>query len=405
MKKLGILLIPVCLSFSAFAGKAKTQVYGYIEGYVEQVDKSPTRSGGTATNEGTVSKEANAHEFDTPNITVMVKSNKDDKYSGFLNIDASSGTLETKNAWVENKLMGDSLKFRIGKLYRPFGLYNERLDAVPTYIGIEPPELFDGDHLLLTRTTNMMLHGEKDLDGNTLRYSLTTGNEERKAGEVPLGGDVRYTHIGEDYELLIGTSFYYSNSATPSKGVGEGSPDGGVINWMKEDDYKVMGLYLEYTRNALKFQTAYYEANHDATRDGSALQNLNTDKLTDEQIQRLCNGDMSTCADSDVNYMVKTWYVRAGYSFDTTSLGEVTPYIQYDFYENPETVADKSNGGDNEAGIADDGAFVKQTLGVVFRPDNQFTTKLDASTHIQEIDGSNESYSEVRASFSYIWSL
>ncbi len=334
----------------------------------------------------------------------MVKSRKGDKYSSYLNLNASGETVQTRNAWVEMKLKQDLLKFRIGKLYRPFGLYNERLDAVPTYIGIEPPELFDGDHLLLTRTTNMLLHGEMDLSGNTLRYSLTTGNEERKSGEVPVGGDIRYTHVGMDSVLLVGTSFYFSNTAAPTKKVGEGSPDGGVVNWMKEDDYKVLGLYLEYTRNAFKFQTAYYEANHDATRDGSKLQSIGTEKLNDEQIRRLCNGNMSTCADSEVNYMVKTWYVRTGYSFET-SLGEVTPYIQYDFYENPETIAEKKDGGDNEAGIADDGAFTKQTLGVVFRPDSQLAIKLDASSHSQEIDGSNETYSEVRSSFSYIWSL
>ena len=65
----------------------------------------------------------------------------------------------------------------------------------------------------------MMLHGEKDLNGNTLRYALTTGNEERKSGEVPIGGDIRYTHIGEDSELIIGSSFYFSNTAAPSKKV------------------------------------------------------------------------------------------------------------------------------------------------------------------------------------------
>ena len=336
----------------------------------------------------------------------MIKSNKGTKYSSFLNLDASGDSVETKNAWVDMSLKEQLLKFRIGKLYRPFGLYNERLDAVPTYMGIEPPELFDGDHLLLTRTTNMMLHGEKSFNGNTLRYSLTTGNEERKGGEVPVGGDLRYTFIGDDSEILVGTSFYFSNTATASQDeIGDGAPKGGVMNWMEEDEYKVAGLYLEYTRSALKIQTAYYEANHDAKRDGTKLQGMDRDQLTKRQINRLCDGDMSTCADSEVNYTVKTWYLRAGYSLQT-SIGEVTPYVQYDYYENPETVADKKkNGGDNEAGISDDGSFVKQTIGAVFRPDSQLAIKLDRSMHIQDIDDSSENYSETRASFSYIWSL
>ncbi len=408
MKKLLFLCTAISLSGNALSAELKSRVYGYVEGYIEQVEESPQRSGGSATSEGDVEKEANPHEFDTPNVTIMIKSSKGQKFSSYLNIDASGDSLETKNAWVDWSLKENLLKFRIGKLYRPFGLYNERLDAVPTYMGIEAPELFDGDHLLLTRTTNMMLHGEKDLNGNTLRYALTTGNDERTAGEVPVGGDVRYTHIGDESEITIGTSFYFSNdSAKPTVDMEDGetgSPNGGVANWMKEDEYKVLGLYMEYTRSAFKLQTAYYEANHEATRSGSLLQNISRDKLTDEQIQRLCDGDMSSCADSEVSYQVKTWYVRAGYSFET-SIGKVTPYLQYDYYENPETIAEKDDGGDNEAGIADDGAFVKQTLGVVFKPDSQFTIKLDGSTHIQEIDGSDESYSELRSSFSYIWSL
>ena len=42
-------------------------------------------------------------------------------------------------------MFSDHFKLRTGKIYRPFGQFNELLDAVPTYLGMEPPELFDKD--------------------------------------------------------------------------------------------------------------------------------------------------------------------------------------------------------------------------------------------------------------------
>lgn len=395
MKKLICLL--ALTSLHAQASKMKTSMYGYVEGYFEKVEKSPTRTGGTSTTEGTPIRVSNPHEFDTPNVNFMMKANFDRQYSAFLNMDASGSTVAVKNAWFQSNILGDLLALRIGKMYRPFGLYNERLDAVPTYIGIEPPELFDGDHLLLTRTTNFMLHGEADIGGNTLRYALTTGNDERLGGEVPLGGDVRYSMSTGDTDITIGTSFYFSNGA---KYTGEG----GVAKWMSSDNYDVMGYYLEAQHNAFQFQAAYFQADHDAVRSGSTLQGIGTAKLNNEQITRLCAGDMSTCADSSVSYEVKTWYTRLGYSMDL-SFGELTPYVQWDVYENPEMIANKDDGGDNEAGIADDGKFTKQTLGIVYRPDPRIAIKLDASNHAQKIEGKDVNYSEIRSSFSYVWTL
>ena len=363
-----ISILALLLTMNVQAAPLKSQIYGYVEGYLEKVEKSPTRTGGTSTTEGTHSRTENPHEFDTPHINFMVKSSKGSKYSSFLNLDASGSSVSMKNGWFDASLHNDLLRFRIGKIYRRFGLYNEILDAVPTYMGIEPPELFDGDHLLLTRTTNFMLHGETSIGGDTLRYSLTTGNDERFNKEVPIGGDVRYTKYGNSYELTVGSSFYFSDKAKPSVAVGSGSPNGGVLNWMNSDRYKVLGAFTELIKGGTKLQFAYFVADHDAKRSGSKLQSLSTAALNNRQIQRLCNGNMSTCSDSGVNYKVKTWYIRAGHTFNT-SMGDFTPYVQWDFYDNPETVATKSNGGDNEAGVADDGKFKKQTLGVVYQPD------------------------------------
>ncbi len=404
MAKWNFLAAALLFSSGTVMADINTQVYGYIEGYVEKVEKSPSRSGGTSTTAGASERSNNPYEFDTPHIHVMAKSTSSKGYSAFLNLNASDGTTRVANAWFEGQIKGELLKFRIGKLYRPFGLYNERLDAAPTYIGIEAPELFDGDHLLLTRTTNFMIHGETYLGSGLFRYSLTTGNDEKMDNDVPVGGDVRYTSYGDTGEWTYGTSFYFSGKSGPTSGVGEGSPDGGVINWMDSDRFKVFGLYTEYRTDKWTLQTAFYQADHKGKRNGSKLQQIGTDSLNQRQINMLCNGDMSTCADSIADYSVKTWYVRIGRAF-ATGLGEFTPYVQWDFYENPETIASKSDGGDNEAGLADDGKFNKQTLGVVYRPDPSIAIKLDASNHSQKVDGENLNYAEIRASFSYIWSL
>ena len=402
MKKLSCALIGGCMAFSAQASELKSSVFGYVEGYVEQVEASPQWTGGTASSQGTVEKSDNAHEFDTPNVTMMVKSSKGTKFSSFLNLNASGDTVQTRNAWVE-LAKSSKLKFRIGKLYRPFGLYNERLDAVPTYIGIEAPELFDNDHLLLTRTTNMMVHGDIDFDGNTLRYALTTGNDERNGGEVPIGGDLRYTRIGMDGStLIVGTSFYYSGG----KAKYNEDVAGGVAKWMESTTYSVNGLYAEYTDEKWTAQAAYYVAKHDGTRNLTTVNTWDGSSQNDGQRDRICDGaNWGSCTEDEASYDVTTWYFRLGYAIKTEEWGEITPYLQWDYYKNPEMIADKDLGGDNEAGLSDDGSFVKQTLGVVIRPDRQLAIKFDASNHAQEMDGEMENYAEIRSSFSYIWSL
>lgn len=387
----------------ANAQDLKSRVYGYLEGYVEKNEKTPTRTGGTASTPGTVSREVSPHEFDTPNIVLMVKSTYQNKFSSFLNLVSPGGEeVRTRNAWIETKIAGEQFKIRFGKMYRPFGLYNEILDAVPTFIGIEPPELFDADHLIVTRTTNLMFHGEQEVGQDLLRYAITTGNDEVESDQIPVGGDVRYTHFGNGYDLTFGSSFYLSNG----KAVPHEENAGGVKKWMKEDEYNVLGFYSELNTNKWKVQGAYYKSHHNGTRSGEFLrENFGADSaLNQRQLDRLCQGNCATATDSSATYDVETWYFRAGYTIQT-EYGDWVPYVQYDYYSNPETIANKDIGGDNEAGLADDGRFTKQTLGLVYRPVPVAAIKLDASNHNQKIDGSYKNFTEARLSYSYIWSL
>jgi len=164
------------LGTNALASDFQTEVYGYSEAYAEKVFSEPS------VNDAGETVTAHApHEFDVPHLFLMVNSRYGNVFQSFLALKAAgAGEVGVSNAWVQGDLLGRYLSVRAGKLYRRFGLYNEVLDAVPTYIGIEPPEVFDKDHLMLTRTTNLMVHGNANLGDLYVEYALMTGNDERQ---------------------------------------------------------------------------------------------------------------------------------------------------------------------------------------------------------------------------------
>lgn len=387
----------------------RAKLYGFIDSYWEKTGKTPETVG----DDGKTNYEENPHEFDVLNLHVMVQGALYEKYRFFVNL-ASPGSgsttedayVQVRNAWVEAPLYGRYINARVGKTYRRFGLYNEILDAVPTFIGIEPPEIFDKDHLMVTRTSNLMLHGSADAaSAGVLNYSLTTGNDERQSGAFPVGGDLNLEH---PFGIKAGASFYFTGGrASPSRGVGEGSPTGGVVNWVDNDKYRVLGGYLQLRRKGLIFQAEYWRGHHSGTRQVDALRFMfDSGSLNAGQLRRFfVNGDPLQGARTDVTYKIDTAYVRIGYEIPLGKLSAITPYAQFDYYNNPETVKEKDLGGDNEAGATDDGRFEKYTLGGVFRPVSQVALKVDTSVHTYKFNDESVFYPEVRASFSYLWEL
>ncbi|MET0343758.1 MAG: hypothetical protein ABW252_22280 [Polyangiales bacterium] len=386
----------------------RAKLYGFIDAYWEKTGQTPE----SVDEDGDTVYEKNPHAFDVLNLHVMVQGSLYEKYRFFVNMAApgsgstlSDSPIELRNAWVEAPLIGRYLSVRAGKTYRRFGLYNEILDAVPTFIGIEPPEIFDGDHLMLTRTTNLMLHGSCDAGSGVLNYSVTTGNDERKSRAVPIGGDV---NVELPFGLKVGSSFYWSGgAASPSKEVGAGSPSGGVVNWMDRDEFWVLGAYAQIRRKGLILQAEYWRGHHDARRSPDALgQVLAADSLSRQQRARFAvNGDPALGLRERVEYDIDTFYFRGGYEIALGQLAAITPYVQFDYYSNPETVKDEDLGGDNEAGATDDGKFEKYTAGIVFRPVPQVALKVDSSVHRYDFNDESVFYAEGRASFSYLWEL
>jgi hypothetical protein len=300
------------------------------------------------------------------------------------------------------------VNLRLGKIYRKFGLYNEVLDAVPTYYGIEPPELFDFDHLVLTRTTTFMLYGALAAGSGALHYSFTTDNGEGDPVKdtVPIGWDVNYKFRGGNF--VAGVSGYTSGGPTVSDiGLGDGSPKSGVLPWMAMDEFDVIDGYLEGHLGSLTVQTEYTHAKHVARRDpATVVEMIALARPNAAQRARFLIDPSGPIDEDNVNragdYKVKAWYLRAGYSFETR-VGNVAPYVQWDWYENPETIAKKTYGGDNEAGVADDGKFTKATIGVVYRPAPEVAIKLDGSTHYYKFNGEDVSYPEIRLDVSFIF--
>lgn len=169
----------------------------------------------------------------------------------------------------------------------------------------------------------------------------------------------------------------------------------------------VFGGYGQIRAGGFSLEAAYWQAQHDAERDPAKVIGLLQAGLNARQRARFgLDGESPTEADviREVDYTVRTVYLRLGYAFETDA-GEVIPYGQLDFYENPETIADKAFGGDAEAGLSDDGQFIKPTVGIVYRPDPAVALKVDGSAHVQQFNGETVIYPEVRVSLSYFWQL
>jgi hypothetical protein len=399
------------ISPSIFTGK----LYGFIEARFEKSAKSPIGPGA----DGNPVYVENPHVFDVPALHVMIQALILDRFRVFVNL-ATQGAGEpsvdeaslVRNAWVELPFYESYFNLRIGKTYRRFGLYNEQLDAVPNFPGIEPPELFDSDHLMLTRTTNLMIHGSVPFAENSFSYALMTGNDERQGGQFPIGADL---HFDIGTLLRLGSSFYTTNGfAAPTRDVGEGSPNGGVINWMETDRYYVYGGYGQLTFERFLLQAEFWQAQHDGRRDPAKTILLDGAELIPQQRTRFFGGAaMPSEADVvvPVKYRVQTFYARAAYEIpfgDATGDGfawSITPYAQFDYYKNPETIRIEDFGGDNEAGIADDGLALKLTVGGILRPISSVAFKIDLSDHIQKVGGEQTGYVELRLSFAYYWEI
>ncbi len=347
-------------------------------------------------------------EWSNPFVKLMLQHYLNERFKVFVNLSANGDdSPEFENYWGEYSA-AEYFNIRVGKMYRKFGLYNELLNTFPLLYGIEPPELFDDDHLIVSRTTTLMLHGQITGSNIVANYGISTDNGEGGPAEdlIPFAWDFNLRFSGG--KITIGTSGYTSGGATSSDvGLAEGSPKSGVLPWMQADKFNIFGGYLESAIGGFLFQSEYWVSKHTAERDPHmVMEVINNASLNAAQLNRfLLDNDAPVSMENinlEGNYQVQTWYIRSGYSI-STALGEIAPYLQWDYYENPETIQNKTYGGDNEAGYADDGKFSKATIGAVYRPVHEVAIKLDGSSHIQKFNGKTESYPELRLDISFMF--
>lgn len=383
----------------------KFKLYGFINSNVEKVFKEPS----IGTTGKTQYQDAPLEWSSVKNFHVYGSGKLNDKIDILFNLAKNGNGIEVRNAWG-NIALNDHLQIRAGKMYRPFGLYNEKLDQIPTFTGIEAPELFDTDHLFITRTTDFMVHGTyKDF-----RYSLTTDNGEGGpiADVRPLGWDLRYK--SSDKGIIIGTSGYTSSitntKSTSTVSLGDGSPKGGILPWMAGDHFIVLGGFIEKSLGKFLIQSEYWVANHDALRDPTSTLAVIQSAGINERQRKNFLGDNASKSDANLtesdivtsaNYLAQTFYVRLSYNIENAQGKQFVPYIFFDWMSNPEVIQSKSYGGDNESGLADDGKFIKPSLGIMYRPIKNVAIKLDGSYHQQRFNGATERYPEVRLDFSY----
>ena len=387
----------------------KFKLYGFINSNVERVINVPDRD-----EEGkTISVTEPVSWAPVQNFHIYGSGNLTQKISVFFNLAHTDGDgLEIRNAYGNFKI-ADMFQIRTGKMYRRFGIYNEKLDQIPTFIGIEAPELFDQDHLFLERTTNFMLHGDYNFITGKASYAFSTDNGEGgpSKGVVPLGWDLRYQ--SDQKGIVLGTSGYSASingkKATSTVDLGNGSPRGGILPWMQGDHFTVLGGFIEKQFSNLIVQSAYWIAHHKAVRDPQSILTLVDEAgITTRQRENFLGVNASKpdaeLTENDVvqkaDYRIQTYYLRLGYSI-RSKIGQFIPYVFMDWMSNPEVIQNKTYGGDDEAGLADDGQFYKSSVGVVYRPIKNVAIKLDGSTHTQQFNGTSVTYPEVRLDFSF----
>ena len=388
----------------------KAALYGFLRTNVEKVWHVPELDA-----QGRTRFDSDPLEWSLPAFHLYGAAKLIPSVDVLFNLAGSDTGLEVRNAYGNLKLH-EAVQLRLGRQYRRFDLFNDKLDQTPAILGIEPPELFDQDHLLLPRTTLACLHGRHPLSSDLwFFYALTTDNGEAgaEAEVIPIGWDFRV----KGANLVAGTSGFASSLAggrtSPSVAVGQGAPAGGIVPWMRDDRYFVVGAFVELERHGLLLQGSYFQARHDGRRDPDrVLEVVRGAGLIPSQRARFL-GPGAAKADPDLlpqdvivgaSYVVHTFYVRAGYSIPS-SIGTFTPYAFIDWMKHPEAIRAKSFGGDNEAGFADDGEFWKPSLGVVYNPIAELALKLDGSAHVQTFNGRTELYPEVRFDAAFAFKL
>jgi len=387
---------------SAITGK----LYGFIESRFNATTSEPN---GNIKADGSASRSPAVNDLSIPSFHIMAQGTLYDRYRYYINLaapdsDAPSAdvALGVRNAWLEMSILGDYLQLRVGKLYRRFGLYNEILDTVPSFIGVEMPVFLSGNRPMLTRTTNAMVHGRVSFDRSTIAYAVTVGKDEISPNDNVWspGFDVNYDY---DSTLLIGTSFYTTaGKVTPNVTLGQGSPTGGVAPWMKQDSFQVFGGYAQLSLGDFVLHGEAWVSPHKAVRDPELV------AILAQNARNFSAANATQLAGTSANYTYQTFDIRASYTFDVGSgddPAQIIPYLDYQYIRNRESIADTVYGGDGQPGESPQGRAMHNRIGVVIRPVSVVAFKAEGTYAMYDYGTRFASDEELWLSLSYQWEL
>jgi hypothetical protein len=389
---------------------SKARIYGYVRTNVERNFMVPTIDEG-----GNTAKENLPLEWSFPSFHLYGSTRPTERMEVTFNLFGDAEQVEVRNAYG-NLRISDRLQIRAGLMYRRFDLFNDKLDQAPTFLGIEPPELFDDDHLMVPRTSLFAIHGTMPLTPKyELSYMVDTDNGEGGAtsGVFPIGADVRVKGPSMVAALSAYTSNLGSKKAPSAVALGEGAPPAGILPWMAGDRYYVVDGAIEYQHYPLVLQAALGFAHHSGVRNPTdVLDVVQNAGINARQRERFLGANagkadvdlMESDVVTDADYTIITGYARLGYTLDMPK-GTLTPYVHFDSMRHPEVIQNEDFGGDDEAGFTDDGVFYKYSLGAVYKPYNSVAIKLDGSAHVQTFNGKTEVYPEVRFDISFAFNL
>ncbi|MFH2141126.1 MAG: hypothetical protein ABIJ97_01790 [Bacteroidota bacterium] len=308
MKKINLIYIIVILLLpgsKCFSQEQKLHIYGFFDFETEVSNKDAAGKNWT---------------FDQHHLNIITTYILDDRFSVATEIEwehgpayspsSSTGNIYLAKAFLEYKY-SDVFLVRIGKFLSPFGIYNERHDATPTFLSSFLPQSVYGNQeqsfggkgrLFAKQSTGMQILGNLFFRDWGMKYQvyLTNGrgpNNAEKDNNSNKGLGWRLVISPPLAELRIGTSFYTDKNGTANN-----------------TQQTTLGFDIEYDISAAHIEAEYFFP----------------------KLEKVDNAGNPNGNFRDVN----GYYILGAYTF----FDVLTPFARYEFFDSD---LDIGNNGEN----------------------------------------------------------
>jgi hypothetical protein len=178
---------------------------------------------------------------------------------------------------------------------------------------------------------------------------------------------------------------------------------------MEKDKFNAYGAYMRLKHIGFLLELEYWGSEHKGQRNVTQIQALeHTTYLNPTQLQRFGLDGSTITRDDEIplkaNYKITSYLMRLAYTLET-EYGLVTPYINYDHYKNPETIAAIQYGGDSKSGRSQDGKFEKFSFGIILKPIPAIAVKAGYNNSRVKFNNQSILFSSYLLSAAYFWEL